>query len=53
MEKIMMKSLNQLILLIVVLVFFGCSSKENVEICEGVWKNCSFGDDCDCWKTSD
>ena len=49
----MIKSFKYLLLLIVVLVFFGCSSKENIEICEGAWKDCSFGEDCDCWNNAE
>ena len=46
----MIKLFNQLLLLIVVVVFFGCSSKE-IKLCEGVWQECSTGEDCDCWKS--
>ena len=49
----MIKSFNHLLLLIVVLVFFGCSSKEKIGLCEGVWNKCNSAEDCDCWKKGD
>ena len=46
----MIKSLNKLLLLIVVVIFFGCSGKGDIKLCEGVWQECSSGEECDCWK---
>ena len=48
-EKIIMKYFNHLCLLIIVLVFFGCSSKK-VELCEGDLNKCAPNEDCHCWK---
>ena len=51
MEKIMIKKFNQLLLLVVVIVFFGCSgSGKDMKLCEGELQECSSNEDCDCWK---
>ena len=50
-EKIMIRTFNQLLLLFVVVVFFGCSgSSKDIKLCEGDLKECSSNEDCDCWK---
>ena len=47
----MIKAFNQLLLLVVVVVFFGCSgSGKDIKLCEGAWQECSSNADCDCWK---
>ena len=48
----MIKTLNKLLLLVLVVVFFGCSgSGKDIKLCEGVWQECSSSEDCDCYKT--
>ena len=48
-EKMIMKFFNQLCLMLIVLVFIGCSSK-TAELCEGDLKKCAPNEDCHCWK---
>ena len=48
-EKMIMKFFNQLCLMVIVLVFIGCSSK-TAEFCEGDLKKCAPNEDCHCWK---
>ena len=48
----MMEKYKKLIFVIIVLLFFGCSSKpDNPQTaCGGVWNTCAADSVCHCWK---
>ena len=48
----MMEKYKKLIFVIIVLLFFGCSSKSDnsSSLCNAGWDTCGSYEDCHCWK---
>ena len=48
----MMEKYKELIFVIIVLLFFGCSSKsdDSLSLCNAGWNTCASHEDCHCWK---
>ena len=46
-----MEKYKKLIFVVLILVFFGCSSKTGVtKLCNAGWSTCASDADCHCWK---
>ena len=51
-EKNVMGKYKKLIFAIIVLLFFGCSSKsdDSSSLCNAGWNTCASDENCHCWK---
>ena len=47
----MMEKYKKLIFVIIVLLFFGCSSTDvSLSLCNAGWNTCASNEECHCWK---